>query len=94
MTDFAHHPGDPRVLLLPFAVDESLGQVTDALVAVPFYLGGHLRGVVSCVRWRREDPDIDTTFTAAHLDRVRQLANTLERLLNYQLLKVVLDFDA
>ena len=27
-------------------------------------------------------------------DHVRQLANTLERLLNYQLLKVVLDFQA
>lgn len=73
-------------------IDESLGQTTDALIAVPFYLGGTLRGVVSCVRWK--DPDTTTHFAARELDRVRQLANTLERLLNYQLIKVVLDFEA
>jgi len=73
-------------------IDESLGQTTDALIAVPFYLGGTLRGVVSCIRWKA--PDATAEFSAAHLDRVRQLANTLERLLNYQLLKVVLDFEA
>lgn len=73
-------------------IDESLGKTTEALIAVPFYLGGTLRGVVSCVRWKKADSPV--VFTAANLDRVRQLANTLERLLNYQLLKVILDFEA
>ena len=65
------------------------------MITVPFYLGGSLRGVVSCVQRKEtlDDPD-PAGFTGANLNRVKLLAAGLERLLNYELLKIILDVHA
>ncbi len=75
-------------------VDEALGQVTAALVATPFYFGGKVQGVISCVQLKSsaEAPD-PSGFTARGLNRVRRLSTVMERLVNYRLLCQILDLD-
>ncbi len=34
-------------------VDEALNQVTTALIATPFYFGGKVQGVISCVQLKK-----------------------------------------
>lgn len=74
--------------------DEDLGQVTCALIATPFYVGGNLEGVLSCVQLKDtlEDPD-PAGFTARNMNRVRRLSTVLERLVNYKLLTRLLDIE-
>ena len=74
--------------------DEDLGQVTCALIATPFYVGGNLEGVLSCVQLKDslDDPD-PAGFTARNMNRVRRLSTVLERLVNYKLLTRLLDIE-
>jgi hypothetical protein len=75
-------------------IDNALDKVTCAMIAVPFYVGGHLRGVLTCVRLKDsiEEPDPDG-FTAADLGRVRRLSMAIERLLNYRILTALLGLE-
>ncbi len=75
-------------------VDEAVGQVTAALVATPFYFGGKVQGVISCVQLKdsTEAPD-RPGFSARHLNRVRRLSTVLERLVNYRLLSQILNLE-
>lgn len=68
-------------------VDDAMDQVTCALIATPFYFGGALQGVVSCVQIKAnvEAPD-PAGFSARDLSRIRRLSTVLERLVNYRLL--------
>lgn len=76
-------------------IDEELGMITCAMIATPFYLGGALRGVLSCVQWKKAEADPDPPgFSAAHLGKVQRLSVGLERLINYQLLRIIFDLHA
>ncbi|NNE94069.1 MAG: GAF domain-containing protein [Verrucomicrobiales bacterium] len=74
--------------------DAALGTITCAMIAVPFYTGGTLRGVLSCVKLKdsEDDPDPDD-FTAADLNRAKRLSSGLERLLNYRMLVAILGLE-
>ncbi len=74
--------------------DEALGKITCALMAVPLYVGGTLRGVVSCVKLKNnpEDPDPDG-FTAPNLGRLKRLSAAIERILNYRMLVSILGLE-
>lgn len=75
-------------------IDEAFHFVTCAMIAVPFYLGGSLRGVISFVRLKPDESAPDPPgFTADHLAQVQQLSATIERLLNYRLLRILLDLQ-
>ncbi len=75
-------------------VDEAMKQITTSLIAAPFYFGGKVQGVISCVQLkdRLDDPD-PPGFTARGLNRVRRLSSVLERLVNYKLLTRLLDLQ-
>ncbi len=75
-------------------IDEAFHFITCAMIAVPFYLGGSVRGVISAVQLKRdaEAPD-PPGFTGRHLARMQQLSTTTERLLNYNLLRILFDLN-
>jgi hypothetical protein len=75
-------------------VDETFDQVTAALIATPFYFGGRVQGVLSCVQLK-EGPDAPDPpgFTARGLNRVRRASSVLERLVNYRLLTQLLGLE-
>ena len=76
-------------------IDEEIGRITCAMIAAPFYLGGSIRGVLSAVQWKDPQGDPDPPgFTAVHLGKVQRLSIVLERLLNYQLLRIIFDLHA
>ena len=75
-------------------VDEAMNQVTTALIAVPFYFGGKVQGVISCVQLKADPGAPDPGgFTARGLNRVRRLSTVLERLVNYRLLTRILNLE-
>jgi hypothetical protein len=75
-------------------IDEKMGMITCAMIAVPFYLGGNVRGVVSCVQWKESADEPDPPgFTGSDLSQVKLFAAGAERLVNYQLLKIILDLE-
>lgn len=74
--------------------DEAMKQVTAALIATPFYFGGKVQGVVSCVQLKESvDAPDPAGFTARGLNRVRRLSTVLERLVNYRLLTQLLNLE-
>ncbi len=70
-------------------VDRSLGQVTQAMIVVPFYLLGQCRGVVSCVQvmapGTSEPPP---GFNQTHLAGIQLLAQIVTDLLDYRMLRL------
>ena len=74
------------------AIDEMTGNKTDAMVAVPFYLGGVLRGVLSVVRFK-VSVEGERGFSLEQFQLVQRGAVTTERLLNLELVKVILGID-
>ena len=67
--------------------DNELGIITCAMIAVPFYLDGHLIGILSCIRQKSEPTDPDPPgFSAAHLNAMQHLARTTERQIKYLML--------
>ncbi|MFT5471482.1 MAG: hypothetical protein ACI8UO_006616 [Verrucomicrobiales bacterium] len=75
-------------------IDSELAQITCSMIAAPFYAGGQLRGVLSCVKLKDslEAPD-PPIFTAANLSRITRLSSAMERLLNYRILTRILDLE-
>lgn len=68
-------------------VDEALGQITASMIATPFYFGGELQGVISCVQLKSSPDAPDPSgFSARNLNRIRRFSTVLERLVNYRLL--------
>ncbi|MEM7602558.1 MAG: hypothetical protein AAF357_14225 [Verrucomicrobiota bacterium] len=75
-------------------VDETLGQVTYAMIATPFYIAGNLKGVLTCVQLKEtiDAPD-PPGFSARNMNRVRRLSAAVERLMNYKLLTILFDLE-
>ena len=75
-------------------IDSKLGKVTCAMIAVPFYVGGVLRGVLSCVKLK-DSPDAPdpSGFSAANLSRVKRLSLAIEQILNYRIITGILDLE-
>ena len=76
-------------------LDTELRVKTWAMLAVPFYFFGELRGVISCVQLQPAD-SADTPpagFRAEHLDELQQTAGLLSRLIEYRLLAQCLGLD-
>lgn len=75
-------------------VDETLGQVTCAMIATPFYIAGNLKGVVSCVQLKDSiDAPNPAGFSARNMNRVRRLSAAVERLVNYKLLTILFELE-
>ena len=74
-------------------IDEAVGQKTVSMIAVPFYLGGLLRGVISTVRLEGGKGGADPEFTLEQFQQVQRGAAVTERLLNLQLTKVILGLE-
>lgn len=72
-------------------VDRELSKVTCSMIAAPFYVGGLMRGVFSCVKWKdRADSPDPPEFSASDLNRVKLLSAAVERLLNYRIMSDLL----
>ncbi|MEM1443204.1 MAG: hypothetical protein AAGF67_12735 [Verrucomicrobiota bacterium] len=75
-------------------VDETLGQVTYAMIATPFYIAGNLKGVISCVQLKDNvDAPNPEGFSARNMNRVRRLSAAVERLVNYKLLTILFELE-
>jgi len=75
-------------------VDEAMKQITTALIATPFYFGGKVQGVISCVQLKSSLEASDPPgFNARRMNRVRRLSTVLERLVNYRLLTQILNLE-
>jgi hypothetical protein len=80
---------DPRL-------DQELGLVTSAMIAVPFYFAHQLRGVISAVQLRRASSDEPTPpgFSPHDLHQLQRTADVLERLIEHELLTQSLGLGA
>ena len=75
------------------SVDRTLGLVTTAMIAVPFYFAQEVRGVISCVQVKSASEDQTTEssgFPPASLRHVQFSAEVITRLIDYALLRAVL----
>ncbi len=68
-------------------IDEALRQVTAAMIAVPLYFANEPRGVVSCVKLNKGE------FALRHLETMQFCVMVLERLIDWHLLRGILDED-
>jgi signal transduction protein with GAF and PtsI domain len=73
-------------------IDGVVGETTEAMVAVPFYLAGILCGVLSAVRWKGGCAS-GKPFDQTDLKAMQRVSVVLERLANLSLAKSVLGID-
>jgi len=72
-------------------LDDKLGLLTCAMLAVPFYFGGELRGVISAVQLKKgADAPEPAGFTAENLETLQLGAAVLGRMVDHQLLSLAL----
>ena len=73
------------------SLDRRLQLVTCAMLAVPFYFGGELRGVISAVQLKASaDAPEPPGFTAENLETLQLGAVVLARMVDHQLLSLAL----
>jgi hypothetical protein len=73
------------------ALDRQLQLLTCAMLAVPFYFAGELRGVISAVQLKDSaDAPEPPGFTAENLDTLQLGAEVLSRMVEHQLLSLAL----
>jgi hypothetical protein len=73
------------------ALDRQLQLLTCAMLAVPFYFAGDLRGVISAVQLKESaDAPEPPGFTAENLDTLQLGAEVLSRMVEHQLLSLAL----
>ena len=73
------------------ALDRQLQHLTCAMLAVPFYFAGELRGVISAVQLKESaDAPEPPGFTAENLDTLQLGAEVLSRMVEHQLLSLAL----
>jgi hypothetical protein len=73
------------------ALDRQLQLLTCAMLAVPFYFAGELRGVISAVQLKESaDAPEPPGFTAENLDTLQLGAEVLSRIVEHQLLSLAL----
>ena len=70
-------------------LDRKIAKHTTAMIAVPFYFGFGLRGVISCVQLA-EAPRAREGFRSADVETLARASNLLERLINGTLLTSLL----
>ncbi len=77
-------------------LDNELDVKTWAMLAVPFYYFGELRGVISCVQLLPKDAGCPNPpgFSADHLHDLQHTAGLLSRLIEYRLLAQCLGLDS
>ena len=68
-------------------IDKALEQVTQAMIALPLYFAHETRGVISCVRLGEGE------FDAEHLSIMQHATAVVERLIDWQILQQVLEFE-
>ncbi len=72
-------------------LDQQLQLVTCAMLAVPFYFAGELRGVISAVQLKENaDAPEPPGFSAENLDTLQLAAEVLSRMVEHQLLSLAL----
>lgn len=73
------------------ALDRKLQLLTCAMLAVPFYFAGELRGVISAVQLKEKAGTPEPPgFTAENLDTLQLAAEVLSRMVEHQLLSLAL----
>lgn len=77
------------------SLDCQLGVVTRAMLAVPLYFGGQVRGVISAVQLDRGEPPEKAApgFSPEHLFRLQLTAALLSRLIEHALLTRALGLE-
>ena len=73
-------------------LDEQLQLRTWAMLAVPFYFFGELRGVISCVQFQSTD-STPAGFSGEHLHGLQLTAGVLTRLIEHRLFALCLGLD-
>lgn len=73
-------------------LDRKISKHTTAMIAVPFYFGFGLRGVISCVQLEEAAGDREG-FSFADVERLSRVANLIERLVNESLFSSALGFN-
>jgi hypothetical protein len=73
-------------------LDEQLQLKTWAMLAVPFYYFGELRGVISCVQFQSAE-SAPPGFSGGHLHGLQLTAGVLSRLIEHRLLALCLGLD-
>ena len=73
-------------------LDRKISKHTTAMIAVPFYFGFSLRGVISCVQLE-EASHAREGFSFADVETLSRVANLLERLVNESLFSSALGFN-
>ena len=76
-------------------VDEKLSQVTQAMMAVPLYFSGRVRGVISCVilENREDRPDSRGQFSPDNLASLNHLSVILSRLIDLKTISRLLGWE-
>ena len=85
-----HVSGDERHSKM---IDDAVGEVTEAMMAVPFYIGGMLRGIFSAVRWLREEGDGTPGFTLNDFQEFQRASVAMERLVTLRLSQLILGME-
>lgn len=67
-------------------LDSELGVRTCAMIAVPFYFAGELRGIISAVQLRASETQEPKAFSYEHLLTLQRTATLLGRLLEHRLI--------
>ena len=78
------------------SLDQKLGLSTCAMLAVPFYFAGELRGVISAVQMQvagDSAPEPPPGFTVANLATLQLAASVLARMIEHQLMSLALGRD-
>ena len=75
-------------------IDDAVGQKTESMMAVPFYVGGMLRGIFSVVRWAKDESDGGTPgFSLDEFRDFQRASVVMERLVTLQLIQLILDLE-
>ncbi|MGI8619782.1 MAG: GAF domain-containing protein [Gemmatimonadaceae bacterium] len=79
-------------------LDRKLGVRTRAMIAVPLYFAGTVRGVISCVQLTRGDADANPTaprgFTMDDMRQIQFASEILTRLIDHRLVGVTVGWRA
>jgi transcriptional regulator with GAF, ATPase, and Fis domain len=73
-------------------LDRKISRHTTAMIAVPFYFGFGLRGVISCVQLRETKHESEG-FSFADVETLTRVANLVERLINESLFSSALGLN-
>ena len=73
-------------------LDRKISKHTTAMIAVPFYFGFGLRGVISCVQLEEAAHEREG-FSFADVETLSRVANLVERLVNESLFSSALGFN-